>query len=139
MQRVEAPKWAGQRMVVNDALVEFDGQGVCIGIVRYGGGPVLREPEPLREQDLGVLGQLNGITLGPVPDQDLSGIHPPGGAVEPAEPEQHTIESPGAIPEPEPEPEPPKQRRKPGPKPGSKRKPRASKSEPTDETTEADE
>lgn len=49
---------AGQRVVVNDALLEFDEGGYCRGIIALGGGlEPLPEPLPLRAQDLDVLRQ----------------------------------------------------------------------------------
>jgi len=104
MKRVRSPKWAGQRMVVNDALVQFDAKGVCIGVVRYGGGPLLSTPEPLRDEDIGVLGQLQGVAVDELlpPEPDLSGIHPTGGAVASTEPVVQVIVHPGSVAEPEP-------------------------------------
>jgi len=46
--------------VVNDALVAFDAEGRCTGIVALAGGArPLAAPEPLRPEDLDVMNQLS--------------------------------------------------------------------------------
>jgi len=55
---VRSERYAGKRVVVNDALVEFADDGTCIGIVAYGGGrQPLEQPDELRPQDLDVMRQ----------------------------------------------------------------------------------
>jgi len=58
--------WQGgqaMRVGVNDAKVQFDEQGRCLGIVQIGTGPEIDPPRPLRPQDVEVFRQVPGYTV----------------------------------------------------------------------------
>lgn len=73
--RVQSARFAGQTVVVNDALVAFDADGNCAGIVALeGGARPLAAPEPLRPEDIEVMRQLPEIFSVSDEDTGVSGI-----------------------------------------------------------------
>ena len=78
MAEVRSERFAGQRVWINDALVEFDAQGRCVGIVQYADGRRPQSPEPLREQDIQVMRSLPAIF--DVSERGTSATGPEGAA-----------------------------------------------------------
>ena len=74
--RVRSDVFAGRRVTVNDAVVEFAPDGTCRGIVAYADGRSQEPPDPLRPEDIAVMRQLAAFT---VEDEEAPSAGPAAG------------------------------------------------------------
>ncbi len=61
--RVTSEALAGKRLCVHDAILGFDEQGQCVGVIGYADGRRCDPPEAVRPEDLEVLRHSRLVTI----------------------------------------------------------------------------